>query len=288
MSEARPALAVIGLVGKSIFMEVPHFHRGGETIHVDGYHEEWGGKGFNQAVAAARQGALVSFFGKVGTAVDAASVMEVCRAEEIEPHVSSSDTAEKTALAAILTDPAGETHVTVAPGAVLTVTDLGPELETAISASAALILNNEMPDDVNVFAARLAAKHLKSIICNPAPARPIPDELKTLVAVFTPNEVEEAALGDVPGEVVTTLGPRGCRIRSTGEVLPPPKVGKVVDTTGAGDTFTGVFAARLAAGLPLRDACLAANAAAAASVTRRYVLPSIPRPSSILQEGTRK
>ena len=112
--------------------------------------------------------------------------------------------------------------------------------------------------------------------------------MKYALRGFTPNEVEEAALGDVPGEVVTTLGPRGCRIRSTGEVLPPPKVGKVVDTTGAGDTFTGVLAARLAVGLPLRDACLVANAAAAASVTRRYVLPSIPRSSSIQQKGTQK
>ena len=266
-------------------MEVPHFHRDGETIHVDGYHEEWGGKGFNQAVAAARQGARVSFFGKVGTAIDAASVMDVCRAEEIEPHISSSDTDEKTALATILTDQAGETHVTVAPGAVLTVTDLGPELETAIAESAALVLNNEVPDDVNLFAARLAAKYGKPIVYNPAPARPIPNELKALVAVFTPNEVEEAALGDVSGEVVTTLGARGCRVRSTGEVLPPPKVGKVVDTTGAGDTFTGVFAARFAVcDGDVREACLAANAAAAESVTRRYVLPSIPRPSPSPQE----
>ena len=93
--------------------------------------------------------------------------------------------------------------------------------------------------------------------------------------LWTPNEFEETALGDVPGEVVTTLGAKGCRIRSTGEVVPAPPA-KAVDSTGAGDTFNGVLAVRLAEGASLRDACIAANAAAAQSVAVRYVLPSIP------------
>ena len=79
------------------------------------------------------------------------------------------------------------------------------------------------------------------------------------------------ALGAVAGEVVTTLGARGCRIRSTGEIVPAPSV-RAVDTTGAGDTFNGVLAVRLAEGDTLTDACRAANEAAARSTTVRYVL----------------
>ena len=113
------------------------------------------------------------------------------------------------------------------------------------------------------------------IIFNPAPSRPVPEALKRRVFLWTPNEFEEAALGDVSGEVVTTLGAKGCRIRSTGEVIPAPSA-QAVDSTGAGDTFNGVLAVRLAEGTSLRDACIAANEAAAKSVATRYVLPSIP------------
>ena len=106
--------------------------------------------------------------------------------------------------------------------------------------------------------------------------RKLPRAILESVAVWTPNEFEEAAIGNVPGEVVTTLGARGCRIRSTGEVIPAPSV-RAVDATGAGDTFTAVLAVRLAEGAALRDACIAANEAAAQSVAIRHVLPSIPR-----------
>ena len=80
----------------------------------------------------------------------------------------------------------------------------------------------------------------------------------------------------MPGEVVATLGKKGCRIRSTGEVIPAPAV-QSVDSTGAGDTFNAVLAVRLAEGECLRDACIAANAAAAQSVAFKYVMPSVPR-----------
>jgi len=129
---------------------------------------------------------------------------------------------------------------------------------------------------VNLAAVELAVKYGVKVFFNPAPARKLPDAIRDAVSVWTPNEFEEPAIGDVTGEVVTTLGAKGCRIRSTGEVIPAPPT-KAVDTTGAGDTFSAVFAVRLAEGEALRDACIAANAAAAEEVTMRYVMPSIPR-----------
>ena len=104
----------------------------------------------------------------------------------------------------------------------------------------------------------------------------MPTALSSRVSIFTPNEFEMAGLENVPGEVVETLGAKGCRICSTGEVIPAVPCGEAVDSTGAGDTFNGVLAVRLAEGLSLADACAEANAAAAQSVAVRYVLPSIP------------
>ena len=256
-----------------MFFEVPRFHRGGETIHADGFHEEWGGKGFNQAVAAARQDAAVAFFGAVG-AVDSKPLKEFCAKEGIRAVLAVKKDA--TACAAILTDGTGETRVTVYPGAELEARDVDG-FAGAIATADMLLINNEVPEAVNLAAVELAVKYGVKVVCNPAPARKQPKAIREAVSVWTPNEFEESALGDVPGEVVTTLGSKGCRIRSTGETIPAAPCERVVDTTGAGDTFSGVLAVRLAEGEELRDACVAANAAAAKCVSARYVMPSIPR-----------
>ena len=101
------------------------------------------------------------------------------------------------------------------------------------------------------------------------------------MSIFTPNEFEVESLElrakslELGAEVITTLGAKGCRIGSTGEVVPAP-LAKAVDSTGAGDTFNAVLAVRLAEGDGLREACVAANAAAAQSVAVKYVLPSLP------------
>ena len=273
-------IAIIGLVGRSLFFDVPRFHSGGETIHATGFHEEWGGKGFNQAVAAARQGAGVAFLGKVGCEADSRAVSDFCKAEGIVPVVHFSESSLwPTACAAILTDGTGETRVTVARGNELDEADVDFGFKDKIAAADVLLLNNEVPDEVNLRASEIAAEHGVRIVYNPAPARPIPAELASRVFLFTPNEFEESSLGDVSCEVVTTLGARGCRIRSTGEVVPAVSCGRPVDSTGAGDTFTATLAVRLAEGESLLDACRAANAAAGQSVTVRYVIPSLPRRS---------
>ena len=278
--EGSCKVAVIGLVGRSMFFRVPRFHSGGETVHATEFYEEWGGKGFNQAVAAARQGAAVSFLGKAGSEADASAIEALCEKENIVPHVYfSKPTVEPTACAAIMTDGTGETRVTVARGIELDAADVEFGFAAAIADADILLLNNEVPEEVNLRASEIAVENGVKIVFNPAPARPLPAVLAERVTLFTPNEFEEAMLGDVSGEVVTTLGAKGCRIRSTGEVVPTPPV-KAIDSTGAGDTFTAVLAVRIAEGAPLRDACRAANEAAAKSVTVRYVLPSIPRRNS--------
>ena len=265
-------IAVIGLTGTSVFMRVPRFHTGGETIHAETLHIEYGGKGFNQAVAAARWEAEVTFLTAVGAA-DAAPVRDTLAAEGIEAAVVAKSA--PSAYAAILTDPAGETRVTVFPGARL-VTDDVDAFAPQIAQADLLLLTNEVDEAVNLRAAEIAAAHGTRIILNPAPARPLPSALKRLVWLATPNTFETEGLEDIP-EAVVTLGADGCRIRSTGRRLPAPTFGPVLDTTGAGDTFSGVLAASLARGLSLEAAATEATAAASRSVTVRYVLPAIPR-----------
>ena len=281
-------IAIIGLVGRSMFFEVPRFHSGGETITAKSLYEEWGGKGFNQAVAAARQDAAVSFLGAVNAA-DAKAIKDFCLKEGIRATLATKK--KPTATAAILTDGTGETRVTVYPGAELEVKDVDG-FAGSVAMADFLLLSNEVPEAVNLAAVAIAKQYGVKIIFNPAPARKLPKAIVEAVTIFTPNEFEEKLLasgfqllGDdglransskLKAEVVTTLCAKGCRIGSTGEVVPAPAV-KAVDSTGAGDTFNAVLAVRLAEGEELREACVAANEAAAQSVAVRFVLPSIPQ-----------
>ena len=269
-------IAIIGLVGRSMFCDVPRFHAGGETITARGLYEEWGGKGFNQAVAAARQDAAVSFLGAVNAA-DAKALKDFCVQEGLAATIAAKKA--PTACAAILTDGSGETRVTVYPGAELEPRDVDA-FAGKIAMADFLLLNNEVPESVNLAAVEIARQYGVKIIFNPAPARKLPQKILDAVSVFTPNEFESLELGaeslELKAEVITTLGARGCKIRSTGEVIPAPSA-KAVDSTGAGDTFNAVLAVRLAEGETLHDACVAANAAASQSVAVRYVMPSLPR-----------
>lgn len=278
MTDRQTRIAVVGLTGNTVFMGVPRFHTGGETISAYDFHAELGGKGFNQAVAAARQGAAVSFLTAVGEE-DAQKVRAFLAQEGIAGCVVGKG--KPSAHATVLTDGTGETRVTVFPGAQLESADV-EAFAVAIAAADMLLLNNEVPDPVNIRAAEIAVAHGVKIVVNPAPARPVPEMIRRAAFLFTPNAFEGETLGDVPGEVVTTLGEKGCRIRSTGEIFPPADCGKVVDTTGAGDTFTATLAVHLAAGEPLAAACRAANRAAGYSVTIRYVLPSLPSACDLL------
>ena len=135
-------IAVIGLVGKSMFFDVPRFHVGGETITAKSLHEEWGGKGFNQAVAAARQDAAVTFLGAV-CAADARSIGDFCAKEGVRATLASKR--KPTACAAIMTDGTGETRVTVCPGAELSPGDVDG-FAGAIATADVLLLNNEVPE----------------------------------------------------------------------------------------------------------------------------------------------
>ena len=264
-------VAVIGIVGNSVFLPVEKFHVGGETVEAKSVHFELGGKGFNQAVAAARYGVSVSFLAAVGKdCYD--TVKEFLDNEKIDGTLIEKQ--ENTAFAAIVTDAKGSNRVTVYQGAQLLAEDVAV-FENAIKNADILLLNNEVAEEVNVKAIEIAKRYGIKIILNPAPARKTCDYILQNVDLFTPNEHETLGLEEKEN-VIMTVGKRGCVVKKGNKTIPAVEIGSVVDTTGAGDTFNGVLAATLAEGQDLINAVMTANLASSIGVTRKYAVSSIP------------
>lgn len=270
-------IAVIGLVGNSVFLPVEKFHEGGETVHALGFHDEWGGKGFNQAVAAARYGATVSYLGAVGKDGSKQKIEEFLSHEGIDSVIIEKENA-RTPYAVIITDKTGVNHVTVYGGAKLEREDVAL-FEEQIASADILLINNEIPLEVNEQAAEIARKNDVKIVLNPAPAKELPTSFLDKIWLFTPNEFEHAAINGRKNAIVT-LGSDGCHDLENDAKYPCFKV-KAVDTTGAGDTFNGVLAASTAEGAERGDAIELAQAASAISVTKSGVMDSIPHRSEI-------
>lgn len=271
-------ISVIGICGNSIFMNVDHFHENGETLVADSVFEEIGGKGINQAVACAQMGAKVSFLGAIGDDSDGEKCRQTVKNYGINDFlVLKKD--KKTTFAVILTDKNGENKVTGFRNAELSASDV-LSFENEIASSDVLLLQHEVPEEVNEAAVTLAKKHSVKVILNPAPVRRITAKTADYVFAVTPNEQEKEAI-DISRfkNCITTLGKKGCDIN--GETVVEALSVKAVDTTGAGDTFNGVLAVCIAEGKSLEEACRYAVCASGLSVTKNYVLNSIPQRDEI-------
>ena len=259
------------MVGNSAFMPVDRFPVSGETVTARDVHFEPGGKGYNQAVAAARCGAEVAFLGAVG-AEGFESIRNFADNEGITPVLVKKP--GQTAYATIITDKGGANCVTVYQGPALTPEDVDG-FASYIENADVLLLNNEVPESVNIRAMEIAKKSGVKVIINPAPARKMSAYLLENAFLCTPNEHEAAGV-DHLSNLAITLGGEGCLLKETGEIIPAVSCGKVVDTTGAGDTFNGALAVKLAEGVSLKEAVSFATVAAGISVTRPYAVTSIP------------
>ena len=273
-------IAVIGICGNSVFMCADHFHENGETVVADSVYDEVGGKGSNQAVAAVRMGARASFLAAIGDD----SGGEVCEQTLTSNGVDGSFKIKKgkrTPFAYILTDKHGENRVTEYKSAELEVQDV-LDFEESIAEADILLLQHEVPHEVNEAAVALAKKHHVRVILNPAPFRDVPKEFAKDIFAVTPNEQEAQGIKDIEFEnKIITLGKKGCEIN--GKTVVSSIDVKAVDTTGAGDTFNGIFAVCIAEGMDIEKACRYAVIGSGLSVSRRYVLEAIPYREEIEQ-----
>lgn len=281
------SLLIIGLCGQSVFLSVPYFHKPEETLHATALFTEPGGKGYNQAVAAARMGAKVTFAGAIGRDSDGESCAQRLVTEGIAPHMQMKE--ERTAYAVILTDSSGENRVTVYPGAKLTAQDVC-EMEDVFSASRILLLTPEIPEDAFSCAVEMAKAHSVPVVVNPAPYTSWVRKYLDDAWLLTPNRAEACALLDCGPEalmsavaavsyprMVVTLGSEGALVKEGEAVTRIPAMPVTpVDTTGAGDCLNGVLCAKLLAGLTLAEAATAAVRAASISVSQPHVLDSMP------------
>jgi ribokinase len=260
----------------------------GETVTGGRFERHGGGKGANQAVAAARLGAHVTLVAAVGTDAFGDEALELLEREGIDTGAVVRGDAP-TGVALINVDAAGENQIAVASGVN---SELDPgAVERAVRAAepGVVLLSLEVPEAAVLAGARAATG---TIVLNPAPVRRLPDELAALGPILTPNAGEARALSgeDDPeaaaralatrtgAPVLVTLGAGGVLVLDGGaaERLPAPSV-TAVDTTGAGDAFNGALAVALAEGRPLRDAAAFAVAAAALSTRAAGAREGMPR-----------
>ena len=277
---ARPTVLVVGSVNVDLTVHAERLPAPGETVAGGRLERAGGGKGANQAVAAARAGAAVTLVGAVGEDDFGADALAELRAEGVGVEAVQRLAGFATGVALIVVDRDGGNQIAVASGAnhAVSAAHVG-----AAGRPGCVLASFELLDEPVLAAARLAHDAGCPLVVNPAPARLLPPALCELRPILTPNQHEAAelsgehepedaagALGARTGApVVVTLGERGALVADgDGTALVPAPSVRAVDTTGAGDTFNGVLAAGLASGGGLRAAVEAAVAAAAESVTR--------------------
>jgi ribokinase len=273
-------VAVVGSANVDLVYQVDRLPAPGETVTAAGLSVYPGGKGLNQAVAASRAGAKTSFIAAVGSDSHSRVVLGAIAQETIDAdHVRTVPAATGTAVVTL--DATGENSIVILPGANAELTGLTEADRALIRSCAVLVCQLEVPDSVIVAAATVAHAAGRTVILNPAPVRAVSRRLLDLVDVLIVNEHEARQLHvhelTVPS-VVTTLGWRGAVLAQQGKgVLSiPPRRTTAIDTTGAGDTFVGTFAAEVATGATYEAAARRATAAASLSVEQQGAVPSIP------------
>lgn len=298
-----PRIAVVGSLNMDLVLQVARAPGAGETVLADALHLVPGGKGGNQAVACARQGARVALFGRVGDDGYGHTLRAGLDADGIDHSGVQTDTDTTTGVAAITVEASGQNRIVVVPGAngrfVLDAAALGAALQGA----GGLVLQFETPLPQVLGAAEMAHAAGCPVVLNPSPIQPLPDAMWPLVHTLVVNEVEAAALAGQnvvtpadaaqaaqalrakgPAQVVVTLGAAGAvAADAAGNRYHPGLVVKAVDTTAAGDTFLGALAVALARGEPLDAAVREGIRASALCVTQPGAQPSIPTRAAVAQ-----
>jgi len=289
-------ILVIGSINLDMVVFSERFPQPGETVIGKTLQTFPGGKGANQAVAAARLGGDVQMIGNIGEDSSGEALLQNLKSNKVNTSkIRKVNSPTGTAL--ITVDSEGQNTIVVIPGANASLTKKGLDsLKGTIKNANILILQLEIPLEIVVYAIEIAHQYGVTILLNPAPATNIPAEILNKVTYLIPNESELASLSGLPTNsdeeiqtAVNKLFSKGCKqiILTRGKsgafylspqhkISSPPFQVPVVDTTAAGDAFIGAFAVALANGLDLQTALLRANAAGALTVTKAGAQSSLP------------
>ena len=297
MTRTAPTIIIVGSANVDLIVRSERLPNPGETVVGDDFLTAGGGKGANQAIAARRLGADVTFVARVGDDGPGRFALDSFKAEGLDLTAVRVDQVAPTGVALILVDQYGQNMIAVASGAN---SHLSPDdvqlAEPSIARSNVLVVQLEIPLETVQAALEIAGRHAVVTILNPAPARQVPDRLLRLVDWLTPNELEARTLTGVTvtdavsareagrillqrgvKNVVITLGSSGAVYLSNGStetIEPFPVV--AIDTVGAGDAFTAALAVSLARGRSPLEALTHASAAGALATTTRGAQPSLP------------
>lgn len=290
-------LCVLGSINVDHVIRVPYFPKAGETLTGYGYQIAYGGKGANQAVAAARLGANVQFIGTIGDDQIGQAMKLAFAQDGIDTSPITTIPNQSTGLAMIQVSDEGENSIVISAGANADLTPaLVEQYKAVIEQAEILLMQLESPLQAVELAARIAKHAGTRVVLNPAPAQALPESLLSSVDMITPNETEAEILTGVKvcdeqtayqaaehfhqlgiETVLITLGSKGVYVseKGKGQIIPGFRV-KAVDTTAAGDTFNAGVVTGLLEGRALSDAIRFAHAAAALSVTRMGAQTAIP------------
>lgn len=297
-------ITVVGSFVVDLMSRTPRMPKTGETVLGGPFRMGPGGKGSNQAVAAARQGAEVYMVTKVGNDEFGVIAQKNFKNEKIFTQYVFTDPVESTGAALIAVDKNGDNMIVVALGACgnLCAADV-TQAEEAIKNSSIVLLQLETSIEAVAKTVEIAAKHDIPVILNPAPYQEFPQELLKSISYVTPNETEASQLTGIAvtdeasafqaakhiygmgvSNVIITLGESGCYFYAgsiVGLLYPAFKM-EVIDTTGAGDAFNGGLAYALASGQRLEEAIKYANAVAALSVIKIGTAPAMPTKEDVM------
>lgn len=284
-ARAAGRVCVVGSANLDLIALAERLPAPGETVMGHGFFEAAGGKGLNQAVAAARAGAAVTFVGAVGDDDAGRALVALATLEGIDTAAVRVVTDTPTGRALIAVGDDGTNTIVVVPGAngLVSAQSVGDATEV-IALCDVLLLQHEVPEEATYAALRIAKAAGATTILNPAPARIVAGEILRYVDILVPNEHEYALSGDVTGvsTLVVTEGDRGARVVTpSGEVRVSPFPVDAIDTVAAGDAFCGVLAASIASGLALEQSLERASAAGALATTVRGAVPSLPTSAQV-------
>ena len=272
-------IVVIGSASMDLVVTSAKRPGAGETVLGDSFKTVPGGKGANQAVAAARLGAEVTMVGCVGDDSFGETILNNLQSNGVITDYVEPVTGMESGTAHIILAE-GDNSIVVVKAANDRITpEYVDQAEKAIQAADIVLIQQEIPEETVVHVSAICAKYQVPLMLNPAPARPVPSVVIERAAYITPNEHEaailfnEEPLGDVlrryPNKLIVTEGKKGVRyFDGMQEVVVPGYKVEAVDTTGAGDTFNGAFAVALAEGMSLTDSLRFANRAASLSVMK--------------------